>query len=1095
MNLKKALLKDGIKEIKNSYKRFISIILIVLLGVGFFSGIKAASPDMKKTLDKYFDDLDVMGVQVISTLGLTDEDISAIQKIENTKNVEGSYQTDAIVKIEDEEVIVKLETFLNNINKLELVEGRLPEKENECVVEPIFLEGTGHKIGDTIEIKVDDITNDEGEKEKVLKQNKVTIVGTVKSPMYISTDRGSTKLGSGVINYYMYIPKENINVDIYTNIYLTVADVKDLDTTSKKYSNEVEKVKDDLEAISNERREARYNELYDSANSKIKDAQKELEKEKEQAEKEIKKAEKELKDGKSKLEDGKRELEINRENAYSEFKEAEEEISKAKATLKENEAKFKEEKEKAEKQIKEYEEQLSKLKQTKKQLDTLQINLKELQEKLSILQNKLEQATSEEEKAQIQDQIEQVKNQIQMIQKTISIINNELNKQGISDISGTINNLENGIETARKGLQNAEKEIQNGKNKIEANEKKLQNEKNSVYYQLNQAEKKIEDSEKEIKDGEKELEKVKKEFGEKIAKADEELLDAKKELNKIEMPEWFVLDRDQNVGYISYVQDTDRVANLAEVFPVVFFLVAALISLTTMSRMVEEQRVEIGTLKALGYSKRQIASKYLIYASLATVIGGIIGIFVGFNFLPKVIANMYAMVYDVPEVILEFNTNIAIIGMGIAVLCTVGATMYTCIKELRNEPAILMKPKAPKPGKRVFLEKVSFIWQHMNFTAKVTARNLFRYKKRFLMTIIGVCGCTALIVSGFGLRDAISNMIPMQFGEIDKYNLSITLKEEKYGDELVELENNILENEEIETTLGVNTQSVKIAKDDNNQQIQLIVPSDVNKLSEFITLRDRKNQDDTYVLDSTGVVISEKLASLLNIKKGDTILLENADGIRKDVKISKITENYILHYIYMSPELYNSTFNTRIESNVILAKTVDTNGISEENLGKKLLNDSKNISGVAFTSTSQDMFKTVMDNMDMVVWILIIAAGLLALVVLYSLLNANISERIRELATIKVLGFYDKEVYSYIGRETIILTIIGILVGLFGGYFLTMYILKTCEIDITMFDPNVKMLSYIWGILITVFFAIIVNIITYFSLKKIDMIESLKSVE
>lgn len=1093
--MKTALFKDGIKEIKNSYKRFISILLIVLLGVGFFAGIRAASPDMKKTIDEYFDKLNVFDIQVISTLGLTDDDIVAIKNIQDVESVEGTYQTDAIVKIEEEEATAKVEAFSENMNTLDLIEGKLPENKYECVVENKFLVETGYKIGDTIELEIEDITNDDGEKEKVLKENKVKIVGTINSPLYISTDRGSTKLGSGVIDYYIYISKENINVDLYTNIYLTVSGAKELNTTSSQYSEMVDNVKDELENISEERRQARYDELYDNANSKIEKAQKELDEEKEKAQKELDDAEKEFQDGKKQLEEAQKELETNRANANSKFASAEKQIEEAKNTLEESKEKYEEEKKKAEEQIEEYKSQLSSLEQTQKQLNNVNSNLKIMQSNLEILKKQLGEAQTVEEKEKIQEKIDTLNIEIQKLQMTISIIKTELEKEGITDLDETIGKLQSGIETAKKELENGEKKLQEAEKQIEESEKELASQKSSTYYQLNQAQSKLEASEKEIEEGEKELEKAKKEFDEKIEEAEEKLLEAKEDLNDIEKPEWFVLDREQNVGYASYVQDTDRVASLAEVFPIVFFLVAALISLTSMSRMVEEQRIQIGTLKALGYSKRQIASKYLIYASLATIIGGMIGLFIGFKFLPKVIADMYGMVYTVPEVILEFNVTIAFIGMAFAVACTVGATLYTSMKELRHNPATLMRPKAPKAGKRVLLERITFIWKHLNFTAKVTARNLFRYKKRFLMTIIGVCGCTSLIVSGFGLRDAIVDMVPKQFGEIDKYDISINLKDGKYGEDLAKLEENLKENEKIESTLGVNIQSVKIIKNDNNQSIQLIVPEDVNKLEEFILLRDRKNKEDKYILDDTGIIVSEKLANLLDMKKGDTILLENADGIRKEVQVSNITENYIMHYIYMAPELYDNIFNTRIESNVILAKTVDMTEAEEDDLGEILLKDSDNISGVSFTSSSHNMFETVMENMKIVVWILIIAAGLLALVVLYNLLNANISERIRELATIKVLGFYDKEVYSYIARETIILTIIGIAIGLVGGYFLTMYILKTCELDITMFNPEVKLLSYIWGILITVFFAIIVNIITYFSLKKIDMIESLKSVE
>ena len=1093
--MKTALFKDGIKEIVKSYKRFISILLIVLLGVGFFAGLRAASPDMKATVDQYFDSLNVMDIQVISTLGLTDDDVEAIKNVQGIENAEGSYQADAIVKIGEEEVVVKLETFSNNINKLNLVEGKLPENESECVVEERFLQGTGHSIGDTIEIDVDDVTNDDGETEKLLKNNKVTIVGTVKSPLYISTERGSTKLGSGVIDYYVYIPKENINIDMYTNIYVAVSGAKDLNSTSNKYSDLVSEVEDNLEAISEERREARYNELYDSANSKIQDAQKELDDKKKDAEKELDDAQKEIDDGKKEIEEGKAQIESNRNTAYTEFANAEADIEAGWDELESNKQTFENSKKEAEEQIAEYQKQKETLEQTNEQLNTLKDNLKIANSTLEKLNGQLESADTDEEKTAIQAQITEVSKNIQILQTTITGIESELKNQGITDIETTIQAIESGIEKANSELSDGEKQIKEAEQQLKDAEAELQSQKNSTYYQLNQAEEELQQAEKELKDGEKELEDAKKEFDEQIADAEEKLQEAKDDLKKLERPEWYVLDRDMNTGYASYVQDTDRVASLAEVFPVVFFLVAALISLTSMNRMVEEERVQIGTLKALGYNKLQISRKYIIYALLATIIGGIIGIFIGFNLIPKIIANMYAMVYEVPEVILQFNWDIATYGMAAALLCTVGATIYTCAKVLRHKPATLMRPKSPKPGKRVILEKITFIWKRLSFTAKVTARNVFRYKKRFLMTIIGVCGCTSLIIAGFALRDSISSMIPKQFGEINKYNITISLKDEKTGEQLSNVENEILQNEQITSLLSANVQSVKIIKDDNNQSIQLIVPNDTNKLNEFITLRDRKKQDNTYTLDNSGVIITEKLSQLLNIKQGDTITLENSDGDRREVKVANITENYIMHYIYMSPELYNEVFDAKIQANQIYAKTQEMTENEEDELGKKLLNNSNNISGVSFTSASEDMFATVMDNMDMVVWILIVAAGLLALVVLYNLLNANISERIRELATIKVLGFYDREVYSYIARETIILTVIGILLGLVGGYFLTMYVLKTCELDITMFDPEVSILSYVLGVVITVFFAIIVNVVTYFSLKKIDMIESLKSVE
>lgn len=1092
--MKKALYKDAAMEIKNTYKRFLSIMLIVLLGVGFFVGIKAASPDMKITLDKYFDDQNGMDIQVISTLGLTNSDKESLEKIEGVEKVETSYQLDAILNSGDEEVVVKLETMPTDINKLVIEEGRLPENNNECVVETRFLNLTGHKIGDTVEVITDKIQDDGNEKD-ALKENKLTIVGTVSSPLYISEERGSTKLGSGVIDYYMYIANDNINSEIYTNAYITVAGAKELRSYEDEYDESIEKVKTEIENIAEDRKEERYNEIYDKANSKIEDAQKELDDEKEKAEKELDDAEKKLEDAKDKLEAGERELNNNWATADSEFADAREQLEDAKQELKSQEEEFNLAKQEALDQIEEYNDDLEKLKNVQTQYNTAKSNLntkqneiKELNEELATL----DPITDAERIQEIQENIESLSKEIYVLNMTISSIENELKNQGISDLDNTIKLLQNAITNAKDELAKNEKLIENAKDELEKQEDKLESTITETYNQLYLAQEEIEDGKKEVSENEKKLEDSRKEFNEEIEKAEDKLNDAKKELLEIEKPEWYILDRDQNVGYASYIQDTDRVAKLASVFPVVFFVVAALISLTTMSRMVEEERGEIGTLKALGYTKVQIAGKYLVYATLATVIGAIIGMLIGFNILPKIIADMYGMMYNLPPVIVEFNVRYALIGLLAAAACTLGATIYSCVKELAQTPATLMRPKAPKPGKRVLLERINFIWSRLNFTHKVTARNLFRYKKRFLMTIIGVMGCTSLIIAGFGLRDAIGYMVPAQYGEIFKYDLNISLKDSEKSEELLE---SIEQNEKITDALELNMQSVEIVKDDNNQSIQLIVPKDVNELEKYITLKPRKDDEEKYLLNDEGIILTEKLAKLLDINEGDTIRLRNADDIEVDAKVDKITENYIMHYIYMSPTLYEKLYCEEPEYNTIYANTAELNEDQENNLGKEILDSEENVSTIGFTSDTKDIFNDVMENMNFVVWILIVAAGLLAIVVLYNLSNTNISERIRELATIKVLGFYNKEVYDYVSRETIILTIIGILLGLLGGYVLTSYIIKTCELDILMFNPQVHVLSYVYGIVLTAVFAAIINVTTYFALKNIDMIESLKSVE
>lgn len=1108
--MKKALLKDCFKEIIKGFKRFISILLIVLLGVGFFAGIKATSPDMKLTLDTYFDDKNVMDIQVISTLGLTDDDITELKKLDLIENAEGTYQTDAVVTAGDKQVVVKLESLASSINALQVTSGRLPENQNECVVEEAFLQGTEYNIGDTIKVQVDNITDDDGNDISVLKTNDLQIVGTVRSPMYISTDRGTTKLGSGVINYYLYVSPDNINANIYTNIYLTVNGAKDLKCYDDKYEDLIKQAEDEIEKIADARKEARYNALFDKANQKLQDAKNEFETQKADGEKQLQDAEDEINSAKNQLEKGRNEVAANRAKANNEFKEAGKQLQDAKNTLEQNENDFNAKKQEAEKQISDYETSLNELKQIQTQYNNLQTTLSTSKAQLAALQKQLEELESKDnqitnevgENTTNEEQIESLKKQIEDLNSSISkieagllVINKQLQAQGITDINQTVSTTETAIQTAKEELENGQKQIDSAKAELQTREEQLNSTKSSTYAELNSAEKKLDDSEKQIEEAEAELAKSREDFNSKIADAEKELDDAEEEVNSIERPTWYILDRQQNAGYVSYMQDTDRVANLAQVFPIVFFIVAALISLTSMTRMVEEQRVQIGTLKALGYNKLQIAAKYIIYATLATVIGGAIGLVIGFSLLPKVIADIYAMVYDVPNVILAFNMTYATAGMAAAMLCTIGATIISCYKTLKQKPATLMRPKAPKPGKRVLLERITFIWKRLNFTQKVTVRNIFRYKKRFLMTIIGVGGCTALIIAGFGLRDAISSMIPSQYGKIDLYNASVTLKDEYKNEELENIDNILKDYEYTEDVLNANVQSVTIDKNDNTQSIQLIVPQTPENLSNFIVLESRTNNDEKYALDDTGVIITEKLSKLLDIKVGDEIKIVNSDDKACSVKVNAITENYIYHYIYMTPNLYNELYDTRVGYNVVYVNTIEMTEEQEDTLGEQILSNSDYISGVTFMSNTESIFSEVMNNMDLVVWILIISAGLLAFVVLYNLLNANITERIRELATIKVLGFYDKEVYDYISRETIILTIIGMLVGVGGGYFLTLYIIKTCEIDMLMFNPQITVWSYLFGVLITALFAIIVNIITYFSLKKIDMIESLKSVE
>lgn len=1054
----KALHKDIVLQIKHTWKRFLSILLMALLGVGFFAGIKATSPDMRNTLDTYFDEQNVFDIEVVSTLGMVQNDIDAISQIEGIEKILPTYSTDLEFNIGQKDMIVKAYAyFTEEINQPQLQDGRLPKKENECVVESNFLRATGLQIGDKI---VAENLDEDG----ILNTNTFEIVGTVSSPLYISRERGSSKLGDGMIDYFMYIWNGNFSSDVYTEIYLTATGTKELNTFSNAYEKKVETIETQLERIATTREEGRYQEILTEANEKIAENEQKLEDAKKEANEKIADAEQEIRDGENQIAKAESEIKSNKAKANTEFSQAEAKIAQAEKELREKERQFNNSQVSLQEQIS----------QAKTVIDTLNSNMKKIESQIAEVNKQYEGVTDETELAQkeaILAQLNESKMQISSQLKEISIQ----------------------VETAQQILDNTPKQIAAGKEEIQKNKQELTKNKNSTYQQLNSAQNQVNASKQKITEAKVTLENEKRKATEEIEDAEQKLADAKEEISKIEKPTWYILDRESNTGYEGYHQDTQRIANIGKLFPVVFFVVATLISLTSMTRMVEEQRVQIGTLKALGYYKFQIIQKYILYALAATVIGGVIGMVIGFALLPRIIFSMYRMMYADLQIDIQFNFYYGTIGLGIAIACIVGATIFSAMNELKRTPAELMRPKAPKPGKRVLLERIPFLWNHMNFTQKVTARNLFRYKKRFLMTIIGICGCTALILAGFGLKNSISSMIPLQYGEIFHYQMLVSLKSDITEEQVQEKENELQGYSEITDLLKVNMQA-GILTTKESKDVQILIPEDNTKLEKFILLR-KNGTKEYYHLSDDEIIVTQKVAKLLNIKSGDTVKLKNVDDQEVEVKVQAITENYISHYVYMASNLYQELFNSVPQENVILIKTEQLTTTQEENLAKAILEDTEHIAGLSKNSNLISLMDDTMKSLDSVVWILIISAGLLAFVVLYNLSNVNISERIRELATIKVLGFYDKEVYDYVAKETIILTAIGIILGLAGGYFLNLFIIETCELDMIMFNKIVEPISYLYAAIITVVFTIIVNITTYFRLKKIDMIESLKSVE
>ena len=1077
--MKKAVIKDALREIKKSYKRFISILLMAFLGVGFFAGIRASSPDMLDTIDTYYKNQNVYDIQVLSTLGLTSDDINAISKIENVEHVDGNFETDGQIEVGNKEVIAKVMS-LNDFNTPVLIDGSLPSAKNECVVEERFLTVNNKNIGDTIELSIKDMQNDNGEDVPYLYEKELKIVGTVQSPMYISVDRGTSTLGSGKIDYYMYIPKSNVQANsIYTNIYVKVKDANKYTTSSKKYEDCVNSVKTEIEKIKDNREKSRYDSLVNTVTKKVEDAEKELNTQKTDAKSKIADAEKELENGKKQIENAEKTIKFNRIKADKEFNKAYTELINGKNKIADSEKQLESKEKQANEEFDKLEKQKAEL---NTQLTTLNSGITEVQKNIENINIALKNPNlTSEQKANFEKTKKQLENKL-----------SELNNTKAQLVSA-ISKIDSGIATGKAEIKSAKNKLQSAKNELKKSENAYYSTKNSTYKQLDNAEEELELSKKELKDGENELEKNKKEFNEKIADAESKLNDARAKIAEIENPKWYVLDRKGNAGYSSFIQDTDSIANIGKVFPVIFFIVAALISLTSMTRMVEEQRTQIGTLKALGYNKLQITSKYVLYASLACIIGSILGMSVGFVLLPKIVWKMYSMMYQIGDIQTSFNFEIGSLGFILIVISILGATIYAVIKELIQTPATLMRPKSPKMGKRVFLEKVTFIWKRLSFSRKVTVRNIFRYKKRFLMTIIGIMGCTALIVTGFGIRDSIRAIMPDQYEKVFNYDLQINLKADLDKKQKQDFINSLTNDDKIEKLSETYMSSISAINENVEENVQIIVPNNNTDFNTLINLTDVKSKNNLS-LPEDGVLLTDKAAQLLGVEAGDTITLKDTDENETNVKVTNVVENYVYHYIYMSKSMYENLYSKSFDSNVILTKDFNLDNETEDNFVKDLMNMPE-VASVTRISTAMNMMNDTMKSLNYVVVILIVSAGLLAFVVLYNLSNVNISERIRELATIKVLGFYDKEVYLYITRETIILTAIGLVLGLVAGYFLDFFILETCEINMLRFRKFVAPLSFVFAALITILFTIIVNIVTYFALKKINMIESLKSVE
>lgn len=1196
---KKALRKDFYMEIRKSMGRFLSIFFIVAIGCAFFAGIRSSEPDMRYSGDAYFDRKNLMDLQVISTMGLTDEDVEAIEKLDGIERAEAGYSVDALCTEGDNQIVMHVMSLLPSMNQIQVEHGRLPEKSDECVVDADFLSKSTLKIGDQVTLSsgTDKPITDS------LKEDTFTIVGSVSSPCYIGFQRGSTTIGSGNISAFLCVPEESFCMEVYTEIYAQVKGAEKLTAFTEQYDQRIDSVMKEVEAIKKEREKARYDEIVAEASEKLADAEKEvmdaeteLEQGKTEAQEKLAAAREKLENAQKELEQAKKELASSQakialskeelEQAQNKLNESSGKIAAGEKELNEKSialATLKEQKDTLQGQFAALEQQKEELSGQKTTLEaqkrTLQAGQKNLLDTQAVLQQQISRLKAEkedlnaegirlsEEKETLQKEYEELKSQYEasgdteilkqveakkaqldevndkiaensakieqnktlletvesqmdpLEEKLVQMKNGlEQTETALEKISAGLSEIEAGQEQMQTGLTQMESYISSGEFQLQAAREQLESGKNQILSgqrQIEDAKKRIADGEEQIQAGIKQIQDgetgladgwIEYQDGERqanaeiadgeaqIADAKVQLADAKKEIEQIEKPTWYIYDRSHLPEYSGYGDNADRMKAIGEVFPLIFFLVAALISLTTMTRMVEEERTLIGTLKALGYSKKSIAAKYLGYAVLATLTGGIFGVMIGEKILPYIIITAYKIMYrHLPDVEIPYNLYYGVLACVAALLCTVAATIFSCMKELKEQAAELMRPPAPKQGKRVFLEYIPFLWKRLNFTWKSTVRNLMRYKKRFFMTIFGIGGCMGLMLVGFGLKDSISSIVPLQYEDIQLYDGNVILQSDVTMQEKQEVYEALEKNSQVVATAEDLLQKITIEHDGVSKEVYLNVPENVEKFSDFVVLQDRTTKE-KYQLTDKGAVLTEKMAKELGVSAGDTVTIKEENEKERTVKISQICENYMSHYLYMTPAVYKAAYGKEPEYNSIYYRTEGRTTKEAESVGEAALKLDGALS-VSYTTELRQQVDDMLQSLDIVIVVLIISAGMLAFVVLYNLNNINITERKRELATLKVLGFYDKEVTEYVYRENILLTLIGSVFGMLLGKILHRFIIVTVEIDSVMFGRNINTISFVYAFLLTVVFSLFVNGVMYFKLKKINMVESLKSVE
>ena len=1118
------LLHQTLRSIHTTLSRFLAIVAIVALGTGFFAGLMMTGPDMRQAMDTYYDDNHVWDIRLISTLGFSNDDIHQFDDVEGVRACMPNHTVDAIARMNDTQVAVRVSSFDTTmaqqfvgehahaakdsssdfLNRFQLVTGRLPQSPDECLA-AAYAPHAQLSEGDIV-----DITSANEDLDKIFSTRHLRVVGTITSPLYPYTRSfGSTTIGSGSIDQYIFVPTSTFQQDFpYTELYISVEGADSVQSNSDAYKNIVGATKERLEAQKDRMSVLRQHEVQELAQSKLDEKKAEFEQQKDEAFEKLEAGESELARKHRTLQDswrtytqGTSKLKASREAFESQKASSQNKLSQAQMRLAAQE-------ETLLSTLRAHGMDVSSLEQAQTVLESHLQALKEKQNQQNVDNRVVDENSSEQSPEHIRSnsnqQLATLGDNRQSIQhdKTRAIMATarehvsapyeEIQRvqqqlAGVQALIAAKAKLQDERAVADKKLAHAEQELAQAQAKLDASYTRLQ------------------EGQKKYDEGARELAQRKQDLDDKFATVQKQLDDAQETIDTTDIPDIYILDRSQHEGAAIYHADTERMDALARVFPFMFFLVAALVSLTTMTRMVEDERILIGTYKALGYSTIQIATKYLIYALLAAGIGSVLGVGVLCQVLPLIIMKAYSVIYAIPLLSppLPIKADVAVFSAGLGIGITLIATICSVLSSLREQPAPLMLPRAPKAGKRILLERIRPLWRRISFSWKVTLRNLFLYKKRLFMTVIGIAGCTALLLVGFGLHDAIWDIINKQYVDITHYQMTVGLNDHANDLDVQHVKDVLNQHPEIEHIDRVHTAHMSAKGEDDtlsSTHVDVVVPQSLDIFNKSITLKNRISGKQV-PFDESSVVISEKLATLHHLRVGDTLVLFDRDKVGNSVgaghklTITGICENYVGTTVYIAPTIFAKISSSPVMYETLFIQAPDLKpGEQQQNIASEL-HSCDDVSLVAFSDETISLYRNMISVVDYVVAVLIISAILLAFIVLYNLTNINIEERLREIASLKVLGFTKREIYAYIFREVFLLSLLGDVFGLGVGVYLERFVVATAEVDYVMFSRTIHLESFVIAFVLTLVFTGLILLVMTPKLNRIDMVESLKSVD